>query len=141
MAYYDALATKWATLTGTTQQKLDAVNAATVAGPTQPVPVLQVMTYLRTNNLWLAIKSAAAAGTSLGAQAAVDYNSDSRVVTLDVTLTIVQQMLADLVAHALLTQAQSDVIVAMGNTTLPWWQANGYTSPFNTNDLAAAGLS
>lgn len=24
-------------------------------------------------------------------------------------------------------------------TVQPWWQANGYTSPFNTNDLTAAG--
>lgn len=33
MAYYDALVTKWATLSpGTTQQKLDALNALTVTG-------------------------------------------------------------------------------------------------------------
>jgi hypothetical protein len=48
-------------------------------------------------------------------------------------------MLADLVSHGLLTQAQSDAIVAMSATTIPWWQANGYTSPFTLDDLAAAG--
>jgi hypothetical protein len=137
MGRYDALAALWATLTGTTAQKLAAANAMTVAGPSQSVPVLQVMTYLRTNNLWLPIKAAAA--TSSGAAAALDYNSDPRVQNIDVTLPIVQAMLADLVSHGLLTQAQSDAIVAMSATTIPWWQANGYTSPFTLDDLAAAG--
>jgi hypothetical protein len=43
----------------------------------QPVPVTQVMTYLRENGLWLPIK-AAAAGTSQGAETAVDFNDDLR---------------------------------------------------------------
>ncbi|HEY8837232.1 MAG TPA: hypothetical protein VIO16_06020 [Dehalococcoidia bacterium] len=137
MAYYDALVAKWATLTGTTQARLDAVNALTIPGPNVPVPVLQVMTYLRENNLWMAIKAATA--TSAGAAAAVDYNSDPRVQTLDVSLAIVQGMLADLVTHGLLSQAQSDAIVAMGAPPVLWWQANGYTGPFSAPDLQAAG--
>jgi len=32
MAYYDALITKWATLSGTTQSKMDQINALTVTG-------------------------------------------------------------------------------------------------------------
>lgn len=138
MAYYDALIAKWSTATsGTTQQKLDAINALTVPGPNAPVPVLQVMTYLRTNNLWMAIK--AAVTTSQGAAAAVDYNSDPRVQTLDVSLAIVQGMLADLVTHSLLSQAQSDAIVAMGTPPIPWWQANGYGEPIGVGFLNNAG--
>jgi hypothetical protein len=145
MAYYDALVAKWATLTGTTQQKLDAVNALTVAGPNVPVPVLQVMTYLRTNNLWMGIKAATA--TSPGAAAAVDYNSDPRVQTLDVSLPIVQSMLADLVSKTLLTQAQSDAIKAMGTPPIPWWQATvaqgggGMDQPVGQGYLNNAGIS
>lgn len=37
MAYYDALIAKWATLSGTTQQKLDAINALTVTGSAEPM--------------------------------------------------------------------------------------------------------
>lgn len=156
MAYYDALIAAWngatqppagvtgAALTGlTTAQKLAAVNGWTVVGPNVPIPVLQVMTYLRTNNLWMAIKAATA--TSNGAAAAVDYNSDPRVQTLDVSLAIVQGMLADLVTHTLLTQAQSDAIKAMGSPLLPWWQASvaagggGLSGPVSNPDLVAAG--
>jgi hypothetical protein len=137
MAYYDALVAQWPSLTGTTAQKLTAINAMTVAGPYAPSPVLDVMTYLRSNNLWMPIKAAVA--TSAGAAAAVDYNSDPRVETLDATLPASQGMLADLVAHALLTQAQALAIVALGVPQLPWWQDNGYTGPFTAPDLLAAG--
>jgi hypothetical protein len=145
MQYYDPLIAKWPSLTGTTQQKLDALNALIVAGPPRAVPVLQVMTYLRTNNLWLPIKAAVSA--SPGAAAAVDYNSDPRVETIDVTLPIVQAMLADLVAHNLLSAQNVADINAMGTTAIPWWQATvaqggaGLLGPVGTSDLAAAGLS
>jgi hypothetical protein len=144
MAYYDALIAKWATLSGTTQAKLAAINALTVPGPSQPIPLLQVMTYLRTNNLWMVIKAAAA--TSPGAAAAVDYNSDPRVQTLDVSLPIVQQMLTDLVTHSLLSQPQSDAIKAMGAPPAPWITASvangggGLTGPVSQPDLDKNGL-
>jgi len=140
MAYYDALKTKWATLTSTTTDaKLAEINALTVQGPSRPVPIADVMTYLRSNNLWLPIKASAAGGTSVGAAAAVDLNSDLRMQTIDMTLPLVSTMLADLVTHTLLTQDQANTLVAMGTPQIPWWQANGYTSPFNANDLEAAG--
>jgi hypothetical protein len=139
--YYDALVAKWATLSGTTAEKLAAINALTLAGPNVPVPVLQVMTYLRTNNLWMAIKASA----TPGAQAAVDYNSDPRVQTLDVSLPIVQGMIADLVTHSLLTQTQANEIIAMGNVGIPWWKmpvasgGGGLKGHVGMNDLIAAG--
>jgi len=137
MSYYDALVTQWAALTGTTDQKLSAINALTVAGTSAPIPLIAVMTYLRTNNLWMPIKAAVA--TSAGAAAAVDYNSDMRVTSLDASLPIVQAMIADLVGHSLLTTAQALSLVALGIPQLPWWQANGYTGPFSASDLLAAG--
>jgi hypothetical protein len=143
MAYYDALIAKWSTLTGSTAEKLAQLNALTVPGQQRAVPVLQVMTYLRTNNLWLPIKAAVA--TSAGAAAAVDYNSDPRVETIDVTLPIVQSMLADLVAHNLLSAQNVADINALAATTIPWWQATvaqgggGLSSPVTSPDLVAAG--
>lgn len=143
MAYYDALVAKWATLTGTTAQKLATVNVLTVTGPTRPVSIVDVMAYLRQNNLWMPIKAATA--ISPGAAAAVDLSTDLRATTIDFTLPVVAGMLADLVAHALLTQAQSNALTAMSNTTIPWWQATvaqgggGLSSPVSQSDLSAAG--
>jgi hypothetical protein len=139
MSYYDALIAKWPTLAaGTVSDRLAAINALTVPGPSAPVPIVAVTEYLRSNNLWLAIKAATA--TSPGAAAAVDYNSDTRAQTIDFSLPIVGQMLADLVGRALLSQQQSDAMVALGATTLPWWKANGYRAPITGQDLVEAGL-
>jgi hypothetical protein len=139
MGYYDALVALWPTLTGSVQEKLDAANRATVAGPDRGVPIAEVMTYLRSNNLWLPIKQAAAAGSSVGAAAAVDLNADMRINTIDFNLPIVGGMLADMVGHKLLTQAQSDALVAMKAATILWRDAHGYPE-LSLNDVAAAGL-
>lgn len=148
MTYYDKLITEWNALTGTTAEKLAAINAMTVPGADRAVPITEIMQYLRSNGLWPTIKiagdlfaSSGGAQGSVGAWAAVDYNSDTRNSTLDVSLPATQGMLADLVSKSLLTQAQVNAIVALKATTVPWWQANGYTSPFSENDLVAAGIS
>lgn len=145
MAYYDALISKWGTLSGTTQQKLAAINALTVAAPNAPVPISAVMAYLRENNLWLSIKAAAAAGSSQGAVAALDLNQDLRQTTIDFSLTLVGLMLADLVSHGLLSQAQSDALASMGTPQIPWWSTpvdhggGGLSSKVSVDDLQAAG--
>ena len=140
MTYYDALIAKWATLAaGTTDAKLAEINALTAPGPDRPVPIADVSAMLRTSGAWLPIKVAAAAGTSVGAAAAVDLNDDVRMQTIDMDLSIVVAMLADLVLHGLLTQAQSDALVALKVTTIPWWQSAGYSSSISDNDLIAAG--
>jgi hypothetical protein len=145
--YYDALIAKWPSMQGAdTAAKLAALNAETVPGPDRKVPVVELMDYLRTNGVWPKIKlsgdlyaSSNGAQGSIGAWAAVDYNNDTRMGTLDVSLPVTGLLLADLVTSGLLTQAQSDAIVAMKNTSTPWWQANGYSSPISAGDLAAAG--
>lgn len=139
MAYYDALAAKWATLSGSAEEKLDAINALAVAGADQLVTIIDIMTYLRSNNLWLPIKSAA--GTNAAAAAVVDIEEDLRATTIDFNLPIVKTLLGLLVSSSLLSQKNADDLAAMKVTTLPWWQANGYPGPFNSNDLIAAGLS
>lgn len=141
MAYYDALIAKWPDMSGdTTAAKLSALNAERVAGPVQGVTVVQVMTYLWTNGLWLPMLAAANAGTSNGAIAAVALLEDRTRETIDFSLPTATALLADLVSKSLLTQAQSDAIVAMGTQQVPWWQANGYPEPISYGDLAMASL-
>ena len=65
MAYYDALTALWATLPAgdTTAQKLAAVNAMTVAGPKQDVPIGAVAGYLALQGKLAALQDYAAAKT------------------------------------------------------------------------------
>lgn len=140
MTYYDAFVAKWGTLTSATPEaKLAEINTAKVAGPDRPVPIADVMTYLRSAGLWLPIK-AAATGTCLGAAAAVDLNNDMRMQTIDMGLSLVAQMLTDLITHNLLNQTQADALVAMKNTTVLWWQSAGYAREFDMGDVQAAGV-
>lgn len=140
MAHYDALVAQWKLLTSqTTDAKLAEINALKVPGPTKLVAIIDVMNYLRSAGAWLTIK--AAAGTNLGALAAVDLNSDPRAVTMDFDLPIVGQMIGALVSANLLSAQQAADLVAMKNPLVPWWKANGYSGEFNSNDITAAGLS
>lgn len=139
MAYYDALVEKWATLEGTAHDKLVAVNAATEAAADRLVPIAEVMTYLRSNALWLPIK--AAAGSNPAAAACVDLAEDLRAQEIDFSLTIAQQVLGGLVQSGLLSADQADHLQAMKNVFVPWWQAHNYPGLFNESDLIAAGLS
>lgn len=45
MAYYDALITKWGTLSGTTASKLSQINALTVTGTAIPMVIPSYMIY------------------------------------------------------------------------------------------------
>lgn len=94
------------------------LEAKTVPVADPIVPIAAIMNYLRSNGLWLPIK--AAIGSCVGAEAVVDLNDDIRVQTVDLSLPIVGKMLADLVVHKLLTQEQSDAIMAMGTKHLPF---------------------
>lgn len=139
MAYYDALKAIWSSLSGTTDAKLAALNAMTVAGPNAPVDVVTATNYMRQNGTWYAIK--AAAGSNQAAFAAVDLVNDLRVQTIDFSLPIVVQMGAMLVSANLMTQAQWDGLMALSKTTIPWWQSVGLNSPVGIGDLEATGLS
>lgn len=138
---YAPLISEWGALQSgdTTAQKLAAINEMMVPGPNQPVAILDAVTWLRAEGLWLGIKAAALAGTSQGAMAAVDLNEDPRAQTIDFSLPAVQGMLTDLVSHNLLTQAQATALAALGTPPIPWWQANGFTAQITLDDLAAAG--
>lgn len=150
MAYYDALKTQWAGLSGTTAQKLAAINAMTVAGPSQNVAPSAIVAYLALNlKLAPLLKYAAnAPATEAGACAeelAAILQMGSNAPTFETSnpavLATVTGMLQAISADSASGLTASDVtaLLALAATTVPWWQANGYTSPFSQADLDAAG--
>lgn len=140
MARYDALAAKWATLSGTTAQKLAAIDVLTVTLPAQPmvIPTYEIYNVIVPSE-WAALTTASQQNirdilglgnvdTSAGTQA--------RAVILSI-FGAATQTRAALVALA----------APYDSPKIAWWQASvaegggGLTSPVTMDDLAAAGLS
>jgi len=138
-AYYSALATKWATLSGTTASKLSQINALTVAMPQKamlsPSSIinaivfadLAALTQLQVSQLTLLL-----AGSFIDAS-----------VNTSIRLGI-----QALFAGKDTTLANLGTLVApFDNATISWWQATvaqgggGLTSPVSIDDLSVAGLS
>ena len=138
MPQYDPLVTEWANHTGTPDEKLAAILAMTVPAADRSVPIAEVMDYLRTNNLWLPIKMAAA--TDAAAAAAVDLNGDLRITNISMNLPIVQGMLGALVASKLLTAEQAAALIEMKTVTIPWWQSVGLPVAPDLGLVEALGL-
>lgn len=91
----------------------DAIAIIVNSGRTKvvPVPISQIQQYLMTVGKWWSIKSAVS--TNQAAFAAVDL-VESRLSSMDVTLPVTLTMLAALVTSGLISQSDSDAIVAMG---------------------------
>lgn len=140
MSYYDALVTKWGTLSGTTAAKLSVINALTVQTAAQGSVVvipsqiinaivfadLAALTQLQVSQLTLLL-----AGGSVDASKGSSIRAGIQALFAGKTQTL--NNLAALVAP-------SDAPV-----TLPWWQATvaqgggGLSSPVNDADLKSAG--
>ncbi len=149
MAYYDALIAAWngatqppAGATGTpitggmtTQQKLDAVNGWTVAGPaTQMI----IPTYI----IYNAIDPAEFLSLSAGNQQLVRDILSMGTVDVSVGTSVRNRLLA---LFGVATTTRANLVAKAKDydaTPVPWWKANGYTSPFNlTGDIKKAGLT
>jgi hypothetical protein len=148
MAYYDAFKTKWAQApAGTTQSKLNWVNAATTTGAAVRMIVPAYEIYNRTDraeyNL-LKPTDQSAVQRNL-APATVDYSPNSALRLLYTSLfpptggspptqSKTQQNLAPYVAQ-------------FDTPTVPWWSTANqppetpYTRPFDMGDVTAAGVS
>lgn len=133
MAYYTALINEWALLTpGTTAAKLAQLNAIVVTGST-PTLIQSTGTQIFNCLVWTEFKLLTAAQQTTLMQicalpSGIQGGSASKFIAPffgEIAATI-PQSIAALVA---LSQAISQ----------PWWQANGYLAPINTNDLIAAG--
>jgi hypothetical protein len=160
MAYYDALIAKWATLTGTTSEKLAAINALTVAGPRSDTQVSSVLGSLMLGGAYLSLYSFAQGSFTgdathdhaLGAAKllmaitsnpnapAFNMSDPSKYAQIAGMLGAIMAQEAAAPGTTGVTQAVHDGLLALCETTVPWWQANGYTSPIGFGDLSAAGL-
>lgn len=160
MAYYDALIAKWATLSGTTEAKLAAINALTVAGPNVDVPVSAVVGYLG-ENLKLAKLQAYAtaamqapapteaqiAGAELMALFGMGINAPAFRMSDPTKYANMQALLTALAGDTASGIVTADVtaLLALSATTIPWWQATvtqdggGLSSTVSQADLDAAG--
>ncbi len=150
MAYYDALVAEWATLTGTTADKLAAIDALTVAGPNVDVAPAAIVAYLAlAGKLAALLKYAAAppasaagvAAANLAAVLAMGSNAPSFAMSQPGVYAQMDAMRGARAGAAAsgLSAAAAAALLALAATTTPWWRAAGYSSPIGAGDLAAAG--
>lgn len=158
MSYYDALAAKWATLSGSADEKLSAINALTIAGGAKNVPVGEVVGYLALHGLLPGIEAFASTPPQ-GADTQI-VGAAKALITLIATpsisvfqtsdpaqYAIIETLLGGLASAGLLAASDSQALLSLAATSLPWWQATvvqgggGLTSPVGVGDLSAAGLS
>lgn len=140
MAYYDALVTKWGTLSGTTAAKLSQINASTVPVAAQgianvtPSQILNAIVFADFAGLTQLQVSQL---TLLLAGGLVDVSKNSSI------RTGVQALFAGKTA----TLANLAALVAPFDLplTISWWQATaaqgggGLSSPVSLDDLKTAG--
>lgn len=153
MAYYDALTEKWATLAGTTDERLAALNTELVDGPKAAVDISSVTGYLATN-LKLAALISYADDPPVGADEASVASAKNLVALfrlpqppafrtdLPEVYSVVEAALNTLAADPLsgVTTDDASALMALADTQIPWWQAAGYPEPINGTNLVQAGL-
>lgn len=132
MAYYDALKTQWATLTGTTAQKLAAINAATVAGPTQPA-------LLTPSQILNACVPADIAALTTAQVTLLTLLLQGSLVDASMNTTIRAGVVAIFNGKTTTMSQLAALVAPYDSPSIPWWQSAGYSSPISTNDLVAAG--
>ena len=133
MAYYDAMIAKWATLTGTTQQKLDQLNTATGTGPRIPmvIPTYQVYNLIATSDFTSLSSSAQDLVRDILFMGTVDSSSGTQI----------RNRIVSVFPSSTQTFANLSALSSKYDTPqIPWWQANGYPRPFDMGDVQAAGL-
>ena len=141
MAYYDALISKWATLTpGTTAQKLAQINSLTVAGS---IPTTIYVTGAQVANCINWTEFAALTSQQQSNLLALCANEGP---LLGGSANTSRLLVGMLLAYFNVAGATIANLTAMAQA-LPWWQATvaqgggGLSSPVNLNDVTAAGLS
>lgn len=134
MAYYDALKTEWALLSGTTAQKLTAINALTVSGS---VPTTLYVTGAQLLNCINWTEFAALTAQQQSNLLMLCANPGPLLGGSGNTAFVVDGMILAYFSHAGPTVAALTALAQASSQ--PWWQANGYSSPIGSGDLAAAG--
>jgi len=161
MTDYTALASLWATLPAgdTTEQKLAAVNAMSVAGPKQDVPVGEVVGYLALQGKLSALQDYAAAKTGQ-AQAVIAARELATLLAApsvstfrmsdETTYGAIAAFLNALAGDAASGITAADVTALLALAQAPdisWCRANGYPDAAQGGggltliDVQAAGLN
>lgn len=145
-----ALKATWAMLSGTTAQKLVALNALQVTGPPQDITVTALQTFLAANNLQAPLQAYAARGPNAvqSALIAANYITAMLAATDPVIHTSVPANFAavEQLGPGLLADPATGVtapllaeMMALISPPIAWWQVNGFSSPVTVTDLIAAG--
>lgn len=136
MAYYDALVTKWNTLSGTTAQKLVLVNAATVTGS---VPT---SFYITGSQLLNCINWTEFAALTAAQQSNLLALCNSPGQILGGSANTSHMAAGMIIAYFSLQGATVAALTALAQAIItPWPTANGYSYPMTLDDVTAAGLS
>lgn len=156
-----ALSQVWAGLTGTTADKIAQINAMMVAGPNVDVTIQQVAGFLLLQGIYPLLTQFATTsnngnpthdGALLAAKTFVAWialpNAPNVHMGQPDVFAAVNQMGMAMVAQETaspgstgFTQAVLTGLLALGQTSMPWWQANGFSGPVMASDVVAAGLS
>lgn len=157
-----ALSQLWTTLAaGSTADKVAQVNATMVAGPNIDVAIPQVAGYLLLQGIYPTVVAFAAGSPNsdpvhdgaltalktfvawLALPDAPPVHFSDPVVMAEVT-AMAQAVAAQEAASpgsTGFTQPVYQGLLALGQTTLPWWQANGFDGPVTLADVANGGLT
>lgn len=148
MGDLNALKTIWPTLTGTTAQKLSALNAMKVTGPPQDISIATLQTFLSQNNLLGPITAYLSNGQNPAALIACNYLNailaagDPVIHTsIPANFAAVSQIGPGLLADAA-TGVTPQLLAGMMALIAPpalWWQVNGFSSSITITELIAAG--
>lgn len=136
MAYYDALIAKWPTVLGlTTEAKLIALRAETVAGPQKDmlVPSWQVYDAIVTSEFQALASALQTRVRDVLSQGTINLTAGKRA------RAELQTVFAG--AAGPNTRANLGALAATYDSPqVSWLSANGYPETLNENDLKAAGL-
>lgn len=132
-ADYPGLVTIWATLNpGTTQQKLDQLNAITITGSipaTFNVTGLQILTCLDF--------------TEFNSRTAAQQTAILQLCALPTMVgganTFVGKLFANYYSNVLAGPTIAAFTALAKATVQPWWQVHGFSQPIGTADLTIAG--
>lgn len=134
MAYYDSFKAKWALQTGTTAQKLAAVNALLVTGPATPAIVTpsQILNTIVFADLAALTQLQVSQLSCLLSGGSVDASPNT---------TIRLGIQALFAGKAATLSALAALAAKYDTPQIPFYLSNGYTRPFDMGDVTAAGVS
>lgn len=138
MAYYDALVSKWATLTGNTASKLTQINALMIPGPAVP-------TLVPTYRIYNCLDPAEFVALTAAQQQRLRDILGMGMVDVSTGTNVRAVILAIFGAGTATRTALTAMVAEYESPQILWWSATvaqgggGLSSPVNSADLAAAG--